>query len=385
MIKKKTKKKIAFVVAVPLTAQVFLMDHFEYLMKKYEIHLICNFPDHKSKKQFIDTGIICHNAPIHRSINIGADFKGMYVLLKILKREKFASVHSVTPKAGLLTALAGWMTKIPVRIHIFTGQVWATRRGLMRPILKSMDKIIDIFNTTILVDSESQRQFLIKEGVLKEKNSVVLAHGSIAGVKLERFIISSEIRKKEREKFEFAEDNIVYIFLGRLNRDKGIGQLYEAYNRLIVECPKARLLFYGIDEENYLEKVKAYKNIKLGENFFFPGLTKAPYQALQAGDVFVLPTWREGFGSSVIEAQALGLPAITSDAYGVIDATVPGITGLRCKVNDSEGLYQCMRKYYDHPSLIKEHGANGRKRVVEKFDNKVVSAAWVEYYKQLLG
>jgi len=378
-------KKIAFVVAAPITAQAFLMDHFAYLMKEYEVHLICNFPDEESKNPFEEKGLICHSAPIHRAIYIIGDLKGVFTLRRILKKEQFACVHSVTPKAGLLTALAGWMAGVPTRIHIFTGQVWATRKGVIRSLLKKMDKTIALFDTNILVDGESQRQFLIKEGVLNKKNSTVLANGSISGVKLERFIISPEVRKNEREMLGITDDNVVFIFLGRLNYDKGIGELYEAFNRLVVEYPKARLLFYGLDEEGYIEKVKVFPNIKLGENFFFPGLTKNPCEALQGGDVFVLPTWREGFGSSVIEAQALELPVITSDAYGVVDASVPGVTGLRCKVNDPEGLYYCMKSYYENPEMRKLHGINGRKRVEEKFNNDVVSAAWVEYYHHLLG
>ena len=99
----------------------------------------------------------------------------------------------------------------------------------------------------------------------------------------------------------------------------------------------------------------------------------------------MLPTWREGFGSSVIEAQALGLPVITSDAYGVCDASVPEKTGLRCKVDDVEGLYKCMKYYYEHPELRKVHGEAGRKRVFELFGCKLVSQAWLDYYKKLLG
>lgn len=379
------KKKIAFVVAIPLTATAFLMDHIAALQRSYEVHLICNFPDEESKRTFEAKGITCHSAPILRNINLIGDLKGLFALRKIFRKERFDCVHSVTPKAGLLTACAGWLARVPNRVHIFTGQVWATRKGGMRFILKMMDKLITLFDTRILVDGEGQRQFLIKNGVLTEKNSSVPANGSIAGIKLERYVISEQVRRAERDNLGIPEDHVVYIFLGRLNHDKGIGELYEAFNRLVVDCPKAVLLFYGMDEEGYDEKATDFPNIKKGENFFFPGLTKTPFNALQAGDVFVLPTWREGFGVSVLEAQALGLPVITSDAYGVVDASIPEVTGLRCGVNDPEGLYRCMKQYYDHPEMRKEHGKNGRKRVEEEFSNDLVSAAWLYFYKEMLG
>lgn len=378
------RKKICFVVAVPGTAQAFLKDHFRELSKTYEVHLVANFPDEESKQEYNELGVICHNAPIERPISIVNDLKALFALYRIFKREGFDSTHSVTPKAGLLTSVASWMAGVKVRIHIFTGQVWATRKGVMRSVLKMMDKLIALFDNHILVDGESQRQFLIKEGVIKAKNSQVLANGSISGVKLERFVISDEVRQAEREKLGFKDDDVVYIFLGRLNHDKGIGELYEAFNKLVMECPKSKLLLYGSDEEGYEAKAAAYVNLKHDENFFYPGLTRKPFDALQGGDVFVLPTWREGFGSSVIEAQALGLPVITSDAYGVVDASVPNVTGLRCKVDDPEGLYECMKHYYEHPELRKKHGEAGRKRVFELFDCNVVTEAWVEYYKDIL-
>lgn len=378
------EKKIAFVVAIPSSAHAFLVDHFRRLVTVYNVHLIANFSDEESKREFEDLGVVCHNAPIERSISIVNDVKALLVLYKIFRREKFASTHSVTPKAGLLSAVASWLAGIKVRIHIYTGQVWATRKGFMRWMLKLMDKTIARFDNHLLVDGEAQRQFLIKEGVLNASNSCVLANGSICGVRLERFVISDDIRIRERMKFDFADDDVVFIFLGRLNHDKGIGELYAAFNRLVVECPKAKLLLYGADEEGYETKAVEFKNLKRDKNFFYPGITRKPFDALQCGDVFVLPTWREGFGSSVIEAQALALPVITSDTYGVIDASVENETGLRCHVGDSDSLYECMKNYCNDSIMRHAHGVAGRKRVEEKFNNNVVTAAWLDYYKQLI-
>lgn len=377
------KKKIAFVVAIAGTAQAFLKDHMSYLVKEYDVHLVANFKP-EEKVEYEELGVTCHDAPIQRSIKLGADLKALFELRKLFKKEKFDSVHSVTPKAGLLTSIAGWMARVKKRVHIYTGQVWATRKGVMRAILKMMDRAIALFDTDILVDGEGQRQFLIKEGVLKESNSSVLANGSIAGVKLERFVISEETRQLERDKLGLKDEDVCFIFMGRLNHDKGIGELYEAFNKLIPDCPNAKLVLYGHDEEGYDPKAESYSNIKRGVNYFYPGHTSAPFASLQAGDVFVLPTWREGFGMSVLEAQGLALPAITSDAYGVVDATLEGQTALRCKVDDPEGLCRCMKVYYDNPEMRRQHGLAGRKRVEESFVGSKVSEAWVDFYHKLL-
>ena len=380
------KKKIAFVVAIPGTAQSFLKDHFRALTATYEVHLLANFEDNEDcRVEFETIGVICHDVPIVRAICIGKDIVALWSLFRVLKKEAFASVHSVTPKAGLLSAIAAYCAGIDVRIHIYTGQVWATRKGFMRSVLKLMDKVISRLDTNLLVDGESQRQYLIDEGVLRESNSTVLANGSICGVRLERFDVSADVRNEEREKFGFGNADVVYVFLGRLNHDKGINELYAAFNRLVSVCPNAKLLLYGSDEGNYGAKVGIFDKLKPNVNFFYPGVTQNSFKVLQAGDVFVLPTWREGFGSSVIEAQALELPVITSDAYGVLDASVANETGLRCSVGDVEGLYVCMKKYYDSPDLRKHHGRAGRKRIEEKFSNDMVTAAWVDYYRKIVS
>ena len=373
-------KKICFITAVPGTAHAFLRKHMEALSEDYKVYYVSNEPD-ESKIMVAHDGYRC--VGIHRNISIWNDLKAVWALYKYFKAEKFDAVHSVTPKAGLVTALAGWLARVPRRVHIFTGQVWATKTGAMRFLLKSLDKLIALLNTNLLVDGEGQRQFLIQQGVLKEGNSCVLANGSITGVELDKFVTSDEVRARERNKFGFNELNVVYAFLGRLNHDKGIGELYAAFDRLVSEYDNAKLVFYGTDEEGYDPKADSYPNIKRGVNYFFPGRTSQPFEALQVADVFVIPTWREGFGMSIIEAQGLGLPVITSDVYGVVDASVEGVTGLRCKVGDVESLYQSMVEYHNNPTMRSEHGVAGKKRVEALYDNKVVTQAWVGYYRAL--
>lgn len=375
-------KRICFVVAVPGTAWAFLRDHIKALQDTYEVHLAADFPDEESKKQF--EGVICQDVAIHRKINLSADWKALWALRRLFKKEEFDAVHSVTPKAGLLAMTASWMAGIKHRIHIFTGQVWAMKTGAMRWLLKTMEKFTAHFATNILVDGEGQRQFIIKEGVIKESNSRVLADGSIAGVNTDRFIPSEEIRKEMRVEYGIADDKVVFVFMGRLNHDKGIGEIYEALNKLVPECPNAVALLFGNDEEGYDAKVEQYPNIKRGVNYLYPGHTSRPQDALQAGDVYILPTYREGFGLSVIEASCLGLPVICSDAYGVMDAMVEGVTGLRCKVGNPDSLYDCMKKLYSDADLRKKLGQQGRERVLSHFTTAVVTKAWVEYYGEIL-
>lgn len=374
-------KKICFVSAIPSSANAFLHDHMAALQKEYKVYYVSNEPN-ESKITVAHDGY--HSVDIRREISIGKDIKALWDLFKYFRKEKFDVVHSVTPKAGLLTAIAGFFARVPVRIHIFTGQVWATKKGFERWILKFMDKVIAAFGNQFLVDGEGQRQFLIKNGVLKETNSTVLGKGSICGVNLERFYPDPATRLSARSELKLAPEKIVFVFMGRLNHDKGLYELLPAFDKLASEREDVFLLLFGSDEEQVALHFKEYTNLISEKNFLYYGPTSEPQKMLQAGDVFVLPTYREGFGSSVIEASALGLPVICSDAYGVMDAMIDNVTGIRCKVGDVDSLYNAMELFLEKTELINKLGEAGRDRVVKDFDGKIMTQHWVDFYHELV-
>ena len=375
-------KKICFITAVHGSAYSFLRDHMAALRKEYKVYYICNEPDMNNIMVPCD-GYHCVN--IHRKISLKNDLKALWCLYKYFRTEKFDAVHSVTPKAGLLTSIAAFLARVPVRIHIFTGQVWANKKGFMKILLKSMDRLICLFDNRILVDGEGQRQFLISNRVISEKDSRVLGSGSICGVNLERFNPSNEVRVEKRKELRIDDSKTVFVFMGRLNHDKGVYELLNAFDRIAQVRDDVYLLLFGHDEESISDTFYLYSNIREGENFCYYGATSEPHKMLQAGDVFVLPTYREGFGSSVIEASALGLPVICSDAYGVMDAMMDDVTGLRCKVGDVDSLALSMRILANDKALQKRLGDNGRKRVINEFDGAKVTEHWLKFYKDSLS
>ncbi len=374
-------RKICFIVAAPGTAKAFLINHIEALSSRHLIYLVANMPN---KSEINIPGLTSTTpVPIIRGISIYKDIRATYLLYKFFKKEKFEAVHSVTPKAGLLTAIAAFIARVPNRIHIFTGQVWATKTGFMRKLLIIMDKIIVSLNTKILVDGISQRNFLIEEGILRKNQATVLGSGSISGVDLIKFSPKPEVRDEIRNQLGIQRDMVVFSFMGRLNTDKGINELFSAFNSLCEIKTHAFLLLIGVDEEGMLSSLKNYTHIEPGKNFHFYGHTNSPESVLQASDVFCFPSYREGFGTSVLEASALGIPVICSDTYGVLDAMVDNVTGLRCVTKDTESLYHQMKKLAENPILRAELGNNGRKRVIEHFSGEVISNAWLQFYNDL--
>lgn len=376
------RQKICFVVAVPVTANAFLRDHIEALSRDFDIYLVGNIKDENEVKGLKIAG--WHHIDIERGISFGKDIKAVWQTICYFKKMKFDAVHSVTPKAGLVAAFAGKMAGVKHRTHIFTGQVWATQKGLMRFVLKFLDKMIACLNNHMMVDGKSQRTFLEKEGVLRKGTALVFYNGSIAGVNSERFVPDAIARKEERKKIGIKDGMLTFLFLGRLNHDKGIGELYEAFNRLSSEVKDVFLLLVGPDEGGYIDMLSNYSHIRENENFYYYGPTNNPERVLNAGDVFVLPTYREGFGSSVLEAACVGLPCICSDAYGVLDAYVSGKTGLQCKVGDADSLYQCMKRMYDDRKMVKHMGEKSRQRALNDFNVKPITECWVNFYKEIL-
>lgn len=376
------RKKICFVVAVPITARAFLRDHIEALSKEFDVYLMGNF---ESEKEIgLDCLVEWHHIDIQRRMSLKNDIKAVWQAYRYFRKMKFDAVHSVTPKAGLVTALAGWAARIKNRTHIFTGQVWATKKSIARTILKMIDKTIVTLNNHILVDGKSQRAFMEHEGIVKKGRAMVFCNGSIAGVNIGRFVPDKVARQTERVKIGIGDQMMVFIFLGRLNHDKGIAELFEAFDRLAKDEKDVYLLLVGFDEERYIDKLQTYRHIIYGNNFHYYGIAQAPEKILNAGDVFVLPTYREGFGSSVLEAASIGLPCICSDAYGVLDAYVENETGLRCKVGDVDSLYQCMKKMHDDREMVKIMGEKSRQRVLSDFNVETITAAWVDFYNKIL-
>lgn len=375
------KRKICFVVATPSVANGFLKEPIKKLATKFDVYIASNFEGKPMDLDLPIKGFL--DFPIQRKPNIGNELKALRILYRYFKKEKFFAVHSQALSASLLNSLAGWMARVPHRLRIFTGQMWVTMKGARKWFYRMLDRLTIKLNTELLVDGKPQRQFLIDERILKEGQADVLANGSISGVDIIRFKPSENDRLNERKELGITSEQIVFVFLGRLKRDKGLYEILASFNRLAVDHKNAFLLLFGNDEGNIMSHLSEYENIKMGENFCYYGLTHKPEKSLQAADVFLLPSYREGFGVSAIEASCLGLPVVCSDTYGMADTMIDNVTGLRCKVADVESLYQCMKQLYADDSLRKRLGAEGRKRVLKDFSSDLVSNAWLDYYLNL--
>lgn len=375
-------KKICFVVSSPLTVHAFLSDQIRALSAHYEVHLAVN----------ADPGTIAHadlrKATLHRtrierSISPLADFAALLQLIGILRRGHYAAVHSLTPKAGLLSAIAAFVARVPVRLHTFTGQVWVTRQGPGRSILKALDRVIAYLDTHVLVDSASQLDFLRAEKVLGPAAGRVLGKGSVSGVDTGRFRPDPEARAAIRSELAIPAAAIVFLFVGRLTRDKGVRELAEAFRELAGTRGDAHLVMVGPDEDALAGDLTAACGPHAGRLHLI-GMSAEPEKFMAGADVFCLPSHREGFGSVVIEAAAAGLPAIGSRIYGLTDAIEEGVTGLLVNPGEVDALAAAMRRMADDERLRTGFAAAARARALRDFSKEALTAAVVDLYRKLI-
>ncbi len=316
---------------------------------------------------------------IERAMRPWLDFWALWSMYQLFKSSKPDAVHTITPKAGLLGMIAAWMAGVPVRVHSFTGQVWVTKSGLMRYILMAADFLISYFATDILVDSPSQRQFLIDHGIIKSGKSEVLGQGSICGVDTHRFKPDSEDRNKLRDELGVSDDQILLLYLGRLNRDKGVLDLADAFKKLAEKNHSLVLALVGPDEEDLFLQIHS-RCENLLDRVIRHGFTNTPERYMRASDLFCLPSYREGFGSSVIEAAASGTPTVASKIYGLTDAVIDEQTGWLHGPGDVEDLVLKISYAISDINRLRVVGNQARDHVVNKFSQELITGAMVNFY-----
>lgn len=375
------RAKVLVVVAVPMTVKAFLLPYLEQLATVCDVTVACA-EEEGALRGLLPAGVEFRPLAIRRAISPLADAKALVALIGLMRTENFSLVHSVTPKAGLLSMLAAFISAIPLRLHMFTGQVWVTKSGISRWLLKKLDALIALCATHVLADSRSQMDFLVSEGVVRSGKINVLDNGSISGVDLRRFRPDQEARQRVRSRLGYADDDVLALFVGRLNRDKGVLDLVQAFLLASAEQANLALLVVGPDEEGLgpVIEAKAMGNPRL----HLLGGTSTPEEYMAAADVFCLPSYREGFGSVIIEAAACGVPAMASAIYGLTDAVEDGKSGCLHPVGDVTTMARLLQQFAREPVLRLSMGGYARQRAMADFASGTVVAAQVEFIAGLL-
>lgn len=374
-------KKVCIVVSSAMTVSAFLQEPIRRLAEHNRVFLIANLKPGE-RPQGLPRSVRVFAVDIERRVKPLRDMRASLEMTRIFRQHRFDVVHSLTPKAGLLAMLAATAAGIRHRVHTFTGQVWATRRGLVRRVLRSVDRLIARLASQVLVDSPSQRDFLLRENVLLAERSGVLHQGSVSGVDLQRFKPLPSARVDVRIRLGIPAADTIFLFIGRLNNDKGVLELAKAFRLVFDQYPNAHLLIVGPDEGN-VKSVMQKILMPCSDRVHFVGFSDKPEEFMAAADVLCLPSHREGFGNVVIEAAAVGIPALASRIYGLTDAVEDQKTGLLFNVGDVNALAAAMGLMAGDAGLREKLGKQARARVKRDFSSDKLGAAWVDFYRKL--
>lgn len=334
-------------------------------------------------------GIKCITLEIPRALSPWKDLVALLKLCGIFLRGNFEIFHSTTPKAGLLAALAGFLARVPIRLHTFTGQPWATMKGPLSWAARGSDWLIGRLNTRCYADSESQRQFLVEQGIVDSARLAVLGAGSLAGVDLDRFNplrFSEAARAQLRADIGIPLDAGVVLFVGRITVDKGVRELLAAFRTLKEAGSTAHLVCVGpFDAERGGREGISRDEIGVIADTHVVGYTETPEAFMSMADILCLPSYREGFGTVVIEAAAMGVPTVGTNIYGLSDAVLHGKTGVLAPVRNAVALAGALAELLEKKELCARMGRAARARVEALFTSQMVTGYLIEEYHRLLS
>lgn len=350
-------------------------------------------------------GVRCIGVKMERHISLKSDLIALFKIVKLFQKEKPDMVHSMTPKAGLLCMIAAWLTRVPVRVHTFTGLVWPTATGLSRKILMMTDRITCACATLVIPEGQGVLENLRDYGITK-KPMKVLGYGNIRGVDMEKYSLRPEVVAKAASLKK--ENAFTFVFVGRIVGDKGINELTGAFTRLL-KCPiaegmKPRLVLVGRFEEE-LDPVSAETRRLIDS---LPEIEAVGPQFgddllawYAASDCFVFPSYREGFPNTVLEAGALGLPSIVTDINGsreiITDADYQpkklkeGETmsirknGVVIPSKNEDALFDAMRWMIENSDAGRLMAGCARKMVADRFEQGFVRQCLYDFYDEVLN
>lgn len=375
-------KKLFRISTIPASLESLLKGQLRMMNEHFEVVAVSS-PGKGMKILREREGIRTIEIPMERRISLVKDFISLIRMVWLFTKERPDIVHSMTPKAGLISMLAGWITRVPVRMHTFTGLVFPTATGCMRQLLIWTDRLTCACATHINPEGEGVKQDLIAYRITR-KPLHVIANGNVNGIDLTYFNRTNEII--ERAAAYRQEGCFTFCFVGRMVRDKGINELVSAFIRLHEKYQQTHLLLVGPFEKE-LDPVSPETEKAIQE---YPAISFVGFQSdvrpfLAASDALVFPSYREGFPNVVIQAGAMSLPSIVTNINGCNEIILPNENGVIIPSKDEEALYLAMENFLLHPEEVQRMAEKARPLIASRYNQQVVWEALLEEYRRLIS
>lgn len=378
------KKKLIRITTVPISLHKLLKGQLKFMSEFYDVVAVSSYNDvleQVSKNE----GVRIKGVEMTRQITPIKDLKALWKMFRFLRREKPFIVHTHTPKAGIVGMTAAWFARVPVRLHTVAGLPLMETKGIKRYLLNFVEKITYSFATKVYPNSFRLRAFIISEKLCKEKKLQVIGNGSSNGINTAFFNpirYTDDEKKMLRKSLQIDESNFIFIFIGRLVKDKGINELIEAFVGL--QARKCKLLLVGSFEKErdpLLPKTKL--EIENNQNIIFVGYQEDVRPYLAISDCLVFPSYREGFPNVVMQAGAMGLPSIVTDINGCNEIIIEGKNGIIIPPKNKEVLSEAMKYMIEHPDERRKMAEAARPLIVSRYEQQAIWNALLEEYRSL--
>ncbi len=372
------KNKVLHVVNVSFVLPYFIGDQFTYLSEKgFEFHVGCTPSDHliklshEMKFKIVEINIV-------REINIIEDIRSIITLYKYIKNNKIDIVIGHTPKGGMSAMIAAFLAGVKKRVYFRHGIMYETSTGFKKFMLKNIERFTGALSTQVVCVSRSVLELSNRSALSKPSKIIILGNGTCNGINLEKFSKTNrDLQHTERAK---KVDEYIVGYVGRLVKDKGIEELIAAWKIVLQRFPNTKLLIVGPFEKRDSVSLCTIEYIKTEQSIIFADLVEDTRPFYNKMDLLILPSFREGFPTVVLEASAMELPVITTRSTGCIDSIVENETGIYTNI-DSEDIASKICFYISNPEIGKVHGLNGREFVKRNFNQEYI---WEQIERKIL-
>lgn len=377
------KQKLLRLTTADISLDVLLKGQLKFLNDYYEVVGVAadtGLLENVEQREGIRTVAV----PMHREISLWADLKCLWNLFWLFRRERPYILHANTPKGSLLAMLAGWLARVPHRIYLVTGLRYQGATGAFRWILMTMERLSCLCATKVIPEGKGVKKALLMDGITRKPLRVV-HYGNINGIDTAYY--SQEALSKDRialrQELHFSDSDFVFVFIGRIVRDKGMNELADAMKALVKEYPACKLILVGsFEPEDPLEDDRE-SFFKTSEHVCFVGWQNDVRPYLAAADALVFPSYREGFPNVVLQAGSMGLPSIVTDINGCNEIVFDGYNGYIIPPHSEKALEQMMRKFLTTPKEVARMAANARSSIVERYEQRDVWNALLEVYQTI--
>ncbi len=379
-------QKIVRVTTIPLSLEKLLEGQLTFMSKHYDVIAVAA-DEKRLEKYGVDNNVETYAVELTRAITPIADLKAVFKLTSFLLKEKPLIIHSHTPKAGIISMLAGWLAGVPIRLHTVAGLPLLEVQGFKRRILDLVEKLTYELAHKVFPNSYELKKIILDLRYADEPKLKVLGNGSSNGIDTTYFDpqqFSENFKADLKSTLGIPKGDIVFVFVGRLVKEKGIEELVRAFNELRFSTPKCSLLLIGPFEQD-LDPIseEIIQEIENNPNIITTGyeLDVRPYFAI--ADILTFPSYREGFPNVVLQAGAMSLPAIVSDINGCNEIIQDGENGIIIPVKSEKALKFAMKKLVDDVELRSRLTLNARHVIQEKYEREYFWQILLKEYKEL--